>query len=76
MKAKKIAVEVICLILLMYFFYDGIYKVAYWSNYAFWMKHAPLLKPVWQVLTYVIPVGEIVLALAFLKPSFVKVFAN
>lgn len=70
MKTRKIIVEVICLILLLNFFYEGIYKVAYWSNYAFWMKHAPLLKPVWQILTYAIPVGEIALALAFLAPKF------
>ena len=52
------------------FFYEGIYKVAYWSNYAFWVKHAPLLRPVWQVLAYAIPVGEIVLAFLFLVPSY------
>ena len=70
MKTKKIVAEVICMILLMYFFYDGIYKIAYWSNYAFWMKNAPLLKPIWQVLTYGIPVGEILLAVGFMVPKF------
>jgi len=70
MRARKIVVEVICIILLMYFFYDGIYKVAYWSKYALWMKYAPLLKPVWQFLSYVVPVGEIVLALALFSPKF------
>lgn len=70
MKTRKVIVEVICLILLLNFFYEGIYKIAYWGNYAFWMKHAPLLRPVWQVLTYVIPVGEIALALSFLAPKF------
>ena len=70
MKTRKIIVEVICVILLLNFFYEGIYKIAYWGNYAFWVKHAPLLKPVGQVLTYAIPVGEIVLALSFLAPKF------
>ncbi|HWK04803.1 MAG TPA: MauE/DoxX family redox-associated membrane protein [Puia sp.] len=70
MKTRKIIVEIICLTLLLNFFYEGIYKIAYWSNYAFWVKHAPLLKPVWQILTYVIPIGEIVLALAFMVQKF------
>ena|SRR5258708_6085636 len=70
MKTRKIIVEIICLILLLNFFYEGIYKIAYWQNYAFWIKHAPLLKPVWQILTYTIPIGEIALALSFLVPKF------
>jgi hypothetical protein len=70
MKTRKIIVEIICLILLLNFFYEGIYKIAYWGNYAFWVKHAPLLRPIWQLLTYIIPVGEIALALSFLAPKF------
>ena len=69
MKTRRIIVEVICFVLLMNWFYEGIYKVAYWSNFSFYMKHAPLLKPVWQILAYVIPVGEIGLALLFLFPK-------
>lgn len=69
MKMRKIIVEIICFILLMNWFYEGIYKVAYWSNFSLYMKHAPLLKPVWQVLAYGIPVGEIVLALMFIFPK-------
>ena len=70
MKTRKIIVEIICLILLLNFFYEGIYKIAYWPNFAVWMKHAPLLRPVWQILTYVIPIGEIALALAFMVQKF------
>ena len=70
MKAKKIIVEIICLILLLNFFYDGVYKIAYLNNYGFWLHHAPLLRPVADILTYVIPVGEIVLSLALLIPSY------
>jgi hypothetical protein len=70
MKTRKIIVEVICLVLMLNFFYEGIYKVAYWSNYAFWVKHAPLLRSIWQILTYVIPMGEIALALGFMVPKF------
>jgi len=66
MKTRKIIIEIICFVLLMNWFYEGIYKVAYWSNFSFYMKHAPLLKPVWQILAYGIPAGEIGLALMFL----------
>jgi len=66
MKTRKITVEIICFMLLMNWFYEGVYKVAYWSSFSIYLKHAPLLKPVWQVLAYGIPVGEIALALMFL----------
>ena len=70
MKTRRIIVEVICFVLLMNWFYEGIYKVAYWGSFSFYIKHAPLLKPVWQVLAYGIPVGEIALALLFLVPKY------
>lgn len=70
MKTKKIIVEVICLILLLNFFYEGIYKIAYWQNFGFYIKHAPLLKPVWQIITCTVPIGELALALSFLAPNF------
>src|SRR6185503_16572903 len=69
MKTRKVIVEVICFVLLMNWFYEGIYKVAYWSNFSFYIEHAPLLKPVGQVLAYGIPVGEIAVALMFLSPK-------
>ena len=68
MKTRKIIVEVICFVLLMNWFYEGVYKVAYWGKFSSYIKHAPLVKPVWQVLAYGIPVGEIALALMFLFP--------
>lgn len=70
MKTRKIIVEVICFILMIYFFYEGIYKVAYWHNFGIWMYYAPLLKPVSGVLKYSIPIGEIVLAISFFLSRF------
>ncbi|MES1223972.1 MAG: MauE/DoxX family redox-associated membrane protein [Bacteroidota bacterium] len=70
MKTRKVIVEIICLILLLNFFYEGIYKIANWGDFAFWIKHAPLLRPIWQLVTYVIPIGEIVLALSFFVPKY------
>lgn len=73
MKTKKVIVEIICLILLMNFFYEGIYKVAYFQNYGFWLTHAPLLSPIGKILNYVVPLGELVLAIMFIVPSYKKI---
>lgn len=70
MKSRKFFLELIVLILVLYFFYEGIYKIAYWSNYSVWLHHAPLIKPFWVPLTYLIPIGEITLAGALLAPRF------
>ncbi|MDO6430715.1 hypothetical protein Q4E93_08955 [Flavitalea sp. BT771] len=72
MKTRKIIVEIVCFILMMNFFYDGIYKVAYWQNFGVWMYYAPLLDPVSGVLKYSIPIGEIILAISFFLPRFRK----
>lgn len=69
MKARKISAEIICFALLLYWFYEGIYKVANWTTFSMYIKNAPLVKPMWQILAYGIPIGEIILALMFLFPS-------
>jgi methylamine utilization protein MauE len=63
---RKVIVEVICLLLVLNFFYEGIYKIAYFENYAFWLRHMPFLKPVAMGLNYLIPIGEIVLSFMLL----------
>jgi uncharacterized membrane protein YphA (DoxX/SURF4 family) len=70
MKTRQIIVEIICLILVLNFFYEGIHKIAYWSSYSVWLHYAPLLKPVWVPLTYVIPISEIILSIALLFPKY------
>jgi hypothetical protein len=69
MKIRKVILELIILTLLFYFFYEGIYKIAYWSNYAIWLHRAPLIKPFWIPLTYLIPIGEIGLSIALILPQ-------
>jgi len=73
MKTRKVVVEVICFVLMMFWFYEGIYKVAYWSNYEFWLKRAPLLRPIWQILAYVVPAGEIALAFMIIVSKYRKI---
>ena len=72
MKTRKIIVEVICFVLMMNWFYEGIYKVAYFQQFGFYITHAPLLRTVGGVLKYVIPLGEVGLALLFLVPKYRK----
>src|SRR5258707_6534158 len=69
MKSKKILVEVICLVLVLNFFYEGIYKLANLDDYHFWLGREPFLGPVAGILTYSIPIGEILLSLLFLFPA-------
>jgi hypothetical protein len=66
MKASHFVADLLLFLLMVILFYDGIYKIAYWSNYANWLHRAPLLKPLWVPLTYIIPLGEIGLAFSLL----------
>ena len=66
MKAKKIIVEIIFMILILNFFYEGIYKIAYWNNYSVWLHHAPLLQKFWVILSFAIPLTEIGLSIALI----------
>jgi hypothetical protein len=70
MRARTIVVEVLTFFLCLSFFYEGVYKIANWHAYAAWLHHAPLLSYVWIPLTYVIPIGEIVLAIRLIMPSY------
>jgi len=65
MKTKKIVVEVICFVLLMFWFYEGIYKVAYFHQFGLYIMHAPVVERVGFVLKYVIPLGEMGMAVLF-----------
>lgn len=72
MKTKKTIVEIICFLLMLHFFYEGIYKITYLSHYSFYITHAPLLSPVGKVLTYIVPIGEIILSVMIMLPRFRK----
>jgi hypothetical protein len=69
MNTRKATIEIICFILLMNWFYEGIYKVVNWGNFSSYMRRAPLIHPIWQILSYAIPLAEVGLALLFLFPK-------
>jgi|GEM_PF-1061013 len=66
MKARKVIVEVICFVLMMFWFYEGIYKIAYFKQFGVYITHAPLIHPVGEILKYLIPFGEVGLALSLM----------
>jgi len=70
MKTRKIIVEIICFVLIMYWFYEGIYKVAYLHAFGFYIKHAALPRPLTGALKYMIPLGEVGTALLLLFPKY------
>ena len=70
MKTRKIVVEIICVVLMMFWFYEGIYKVAYFQQFGFYITHAPLLRSAGGMLKYLIPFGEIGLAVMFMLPKY------
>jgi hypothetical protein len=54
---------------MLYFFYEGIQKVAYFKLYSFWVGHVPLLKHFPLIPMYAIPIGELLLAVFFMISS-------
>jgi hypothetical protein len=70
MKTRKVFLELIVLVLVLNFFYEGIYKIAHWNEYSTWLHRAPLIRPFWVPLTYMIPIGEIALAGTLLVTSY------
>lgn len=60
--------ETILVLLVVYFFYEGIYNLVYFQVYGSWLFHAPLLRPISSILKYAIPITELSLALGLLVP--------
>jgi hypothetical protein len=69
MKSKKIIVDVLSLLLMTYYFYDGLVKVIDFARYSNWLFYAPYLESISKLLKYFIPGIEILLALSFMFVS-------
>jgi hypothetical protein len=67
---KYILVEVICLLLMLNFFYDGIYKIVYLRYWGAWLTHEPFIKHIGKFLKFAIPLVDLTIAFAVLKPSY------
>jgi hypothetical protein len=69
MHLKPLIRETIFLVMVLYFFAEGLYKLVNWTSFSFWLGHAPLLHTVAGPLKYFISVGEVVLSLILMIPS-------
>ena len=82
MKTRKIIVEVICFLLMMFWFYEGIYKIANFRRFELWLQNAPFLALAWRILEWGIPIVEITIAVFFLankyrsKILYITILAN
>lgn len=66
MKRRKAITDSICLLMMFFFFYDGIYKIANILPFGIWLYHAPLLSGFSAILKYAVPTLELVLSLMLL----------
>lgn len=69
---KNLIVEVICFLLMLYFFYEGIFKVIHIIGFEKWLSNKPYVKSLSPILAYTIPVVEIVVSIFMMLPRFRK----
>lgn len=69
MKKKQIVVELAYFIFILFFFYEGISKMIAWSNFSIWLHRAPIVGPLYVLLTYAIPLTEIALSIGMIMPT-------
>lgn len=60
--------EIICLILVLNFFYEGIYKIAHLHKYAQWLNCVKILKFTPTIFSWIIPGIELITAVLLLIP--------
>lgn len=73
MRSKTWLYDLICFVLVLNYFYEGIQKLAYLDVYGFWITHAPIIKRFGIILKYAVPISEIVIAALLLIPKGRKV---
>ena len=70
---KNVIIEIICFLLMLNFFYEGVYKLAHFGDWRFWITEQPLIKSIGGLLKYVVPIAEIVFSILLALPSKRKV---
>lgn len=69
MKVKELIIEIISIIIALYIFFEGIYKIAFFQEYRVWITYAPYLDTlyhVYKVLVYIVPALQLVLSILIL----------
>lgn len=67
---KNQVIGLICILLMLNFFYDGIYRIAYFKYWESWITHEPIIKYAGPILKYAIPIIDLGLAFAILRPPY------
>jgi uncharacterized membrane protein YphA (DoxX/SURF4 family) len=65
---KDFFIEIVCFLLMIYFFYEGIYKIVHLSGYGNWLFDKPYLGAISGFLKFAIPIFEIALSVLLLTP--------
>ncbi|HEY8896479.1 MAG TPA: hypothetical protein VIM79_16750 [Niastella sp.] len=61
--SRKIWIEIVCFLLMINFFYEGIYKLAHFQQYSIWLTREPLIWSAGKILKFIIPLVEIALSI-------------
>lgn len=73
MNKNKTITEIICFLLMLNFFFEGINKIAYFEMYSWWATHKPLIKQIGGILSFFVPALEIAIAIFLLIPKYRKI---
>jgi hypothetical protein len=68
MKTNKIIAEIICFLLVINFFYEGLHNLVHYGAYNFWLKHIPYLEKISKFASYALPFGELILSVLLIIP--------
>lgn len=66
-------IEVICFLLMVYFFYEGIFKIIHIIGYGHWLSNKPYLENAKSLLQYGIPIVEISISILVAIPRYRKI---
>jgi hypothetical protein len=69
---KNQVVEIITFLLMLDFFYEGIFKIIHLIGYETWLSDKPILKFFYGGLAYIIPVFEIGISILVAIPKYRK----
>jgi uncharacterized membrane protein YuzA (DUF378 family) len=73
MKTRLLIQEILLYLLTIWFFYQGLVKMAHWNEYIGWNTQIPYLRHYFRILGYGIPLAEMILSLLLQVPRLKKI---
>jgi hypothetical protein len=70
---KGTLLNIICLVFVFIFFYQGIYKLSDINGFKLWLKFAPFIhryKNMISYMAYIIPIAQIIISMLLLIPKY------